>query len=174
MKNCGFSLIELVVIIAIMGTLLAIGHLNFSEMQKKENAKSDINKIIALLRGAQVNVQTQSRTGIIILGDNKLVANLYTTTALSTPPVISLSGAGTPAIPSKESFPVSSTEAPPLITETLNLKNKTQDYTTFYIDRRGLFYSIDPDTDEPTYNPITLNFSGLSIQIYGNQIIGGN
>lgn len=52
-KNHGFSLVELVIIVAIIGILLSITHLNFTEMHRKERTKADIVKVQTTIRSAQ-------------------------------------------------------------------------------------------------------------------------
>lgn len=174
MKNHGFSLVELVVIIAIIGILLAITHLNFNEMQRKENTKADMVKISTTIRSAQMACITQSRTGILVLGNRAFTANLYSTTALETPPIISLTGVGMPNMPVPTPNPTPTPgEAPALITNSENLSNNTQDFITFYIDRRGLPYSTDPDTNMPNYSHIALCFNGNAIVLNGNQHLFG-
>lgn len=174
MKNHGFSLLELVVIVAIVSILLAITHLNFNEMQRKENTKADLTKITTTIRTAQMACITQSRTGILVLGNNSFTASLYTTEALETPPIISLSGAGMPNMPTPTPNPIPVPgEVAPLITLTEHLSNPTQNFTTIYIDRKGWPYSIDPDTNQPSYNAIALCFNNNAIVIHGNQQMTG-
>lgn len=176
MKKNGFSLVELIVILAIVSILLGVSHLHFSEMTKKENIKADLAKIIGLIRETQITCQTQGRTAILVMGDNAVTSSMYLQEALSTPPVFSLTGVGMPNMPVPDPLPTTPGDpapAPPLITSTVNLKNQTQGYTTFYADRRGYLYSIDEDTNEPTHVPLALCFSGNAVVINGNQFTTG-
>lgn len=50
MNNRGFSLVELVVIVAVIGTLLTIATLNFSEMNKKSGMETQVKKLYADLQ----------------------------------------------------------------------------------------------------------------------------
>lgn len=176
MKKNGFSLVELIVILAIVSILLGITHLHFSDMSKKENIKADLTKITGIIRETQVICQTQGRTAILVMGDNAVTSSMYLQEALSTPPVISLAGVGMPNMPVPDSPPVAPgdpTPAPPLITSMVNLKTQTQNYTTFYVDRRGFVYSTDEVTKEPTYGSIALCFSGNALVIDGNSLVTG-
>lgn len=176
MKNNGFSLVELIVILAIVSILLGITHLHFSEMAQRENIKADLKKITGIIRETQVTCQTQGRTAILVMGDNAVTSSMYLQEALTSPPVVSLTGIGMPNMPVPDDLPIAPGDpvpAPPLITSTVNLKSQTQDYTTIYVDRRGLVYSIDEDTKEPTYDPIAVCFSGNAVVINGNQLTTG-
>ena len=53
MKRNGFSLIELVVVIAIMGTLIAIGALGYSSMTRKAGVEGQVKTMYADLMNAR-------------------------------------------------------------------------------------------------------------------------
>lgn len=176
MKRNGFSLVELIVILAIVSILLGITHLHFSEMSKKENIKADLTKIMGIIRETQVTCQTQGRTAILVMGDNAMTSSMYLQEALTSPPVVSLTGVGMPNMPVPDPLPTAPGDpvpAPPLITSTVSLKSQTQGYTTIYVDRRGFVYSTDEDTNEPTYAAIAVCFSGNAVVINGNQLTTG-
>lgn len=175
MKNHGFSLVELVVIVAIIGILLSITHLNFTEMHKKERTKADIAKVQTTIRSAQMACITQSRTGILVLGDGSFTASLYSTDSLAVPPVFSLSGSARPnmPVPNPTPGPTPANQTPPLVTVTEQLSNPTQGYKTIYVDRRGFVYFTDPDTNLAVYSPVALCFNGNAVVINGNQLTSG-
>lgn len=50
MNNRGFSLVELVVIVAVIGTLLTIATLNFSQMNRKSGMETQVKKLYADLQ----------------------------------------------------------------------------------------------------------------------------
>jgi len=170
MKNQGFSLIELLVVIAIAATLMAITHLNFSEMQKKENVKADLVKITTMIRDAQVTCQTQKRAAMIVIGNNTVNASMYFEESVSTPITASLAGVGMPnaPVPDPPIVPLGPNDAPLLITKSVNLSTATQDFTTIKVDRRGYVFSGDND-----YSPLAICFSGNAVTVNGNQIRTG-
>jgi len=170
MKNQGFTLIELVVVIAIAATLMTIAHLNFSEMQKKENIRADQVKIITMIRDAQHTCQTQKRAAMIVIGDNTITADMYLEESVSTPIVATLAGVGRPnaPLPDPPIVPLGPNDAKPLITKSIKLYSNTQGFTTIRVDRRGYVFSGDND-----YSPVAICFSGNAVTINGNQIQSG-
>lgn len=79
MKNHGFSLIELIVVIGIMGIIMSIAAINFSQWQIKNNIERQANEMymeIAEARQLALNTK-QART--IRFSANSLVFRRYTT-----------------------------------------------------------------------------------------------
>lgn len=61
MRASGFSLIELLVIIAVMGTLLAIGTLQFNQYTQKANIEGQVRTMYADLMKARSEALLQKR-----------------------------------------------------------------------------------------------------------------
>jgi prepilin-type N-terminal cleavage/methylation domain-containing protein len=83
MNQRGFSLVELIVILAIIGTLLAIATLNWNEMNTKSGMESQIKKMYADLMEVRLQaLYTKTPRSVVISNTQFMVyATADTTTA---------------------------------------------------------------------------------------------
>lgn len=72
MNRKGFSLVELVLIVAIIGTLLAIGTLNFSEMNKKSGMETQVKKLYADLQETRQQALYTKRPRSVVFSSGAL------------------------------------------------------------------------------------------------------
>lgn len=77
----GFSLIELLITMAVMGIVLGIATLNFREWQVKNNMEAQTREILVDLNEARTNAFTQKRPHSIVFQPNSYVMKSYTTAA---------------------------------------------------------------------------------------------
>lgn len=77
MNKTGFSLIELIVTMAIIGTLLAIVSLDFHSMQKKSQIESKTREIYNDLNEARLNSIYQKKIHRIVFQPNSYVMKRY-------------------------------------------------------------------------------------------------
>jgi len=77
MNRAGFSLLELVATLAIMGTLLAIVSLNFHSMQRKSQIESKTREIFNDLNEARLNSIYLKKSHRIVFQPNNYVMKRY-------------------------------------------------------------------------------------------------
>lgn len=75
----GFSLIELIITIAIMGIVMGIATLNFQAWQKKNNMEAQLRQIYVDLNEARTNAFTQKKSYRIIFQPSSYVMKSYST-----------------------------------------------------------------------------------------------
>ena len=68
MRQSGFSLVELIVIMAIMGILLGIGTLNFSQMSRKSAVESQVKTLHADLMAVRSEALFRKRERALTIG----------------------------------------------------------------------------------------------------------
>lgn len=77
MRPHGFTLVELVVVLALIGTILTIAALNFSQMSRKSQIEKQINEMyLEIVNVQRQAVQNRSRF-IITFNANSMAINRY-------------------------------------------------------------------------------------------------
>ena len=79
MSNKGFSLVELLIIIALMGILLAFATLNFNAWQRKYNIDGQVKEMVADFAEARMTAIHRKSNVMIALDTNQYVFRVYTT-----------------------------------------------------------------------------------------------
>ncbi|WP_136514244.1 type II secretion system protein [Geomonas edaphica] len=84
-KERGFTIVELVVVVAIMATLLTIGSLSFSTMQKKAKIEEQVRSIYSTLTDVRLQAMyTKSPRAVMVVGSS---LNIYATNDTTVAPV---------------------------------------------------------------------------------------
>ena len=78
MDNRGFSLIELLVVILIIGTLLVIAVPNYNEMIVKQNIEKQTKELYSNIVSARMTAMQTKRPAALFLGPNKYTYLVYT------------------------------------------------------------------------------------------------
>jgi type IV fimbrial biogenesis protein FimT len=85
----GFSLIELIIVIAIMGIVMSIATLNFQSWQAKNRVEAQTREILADLNEARTNAFTQKKQYGIVFQPNSYVIKSYSTASAAASPLTS-------------------------------------------------------------------------------------
>ncbi len=83
----GFSLIELIIVIAIMGIAMAIATLNFHSWQVKNRVEGQTREIFADLNEARTNSFTQKKQHGIVFQPNSYVIMSYSSASAAAAPL---------------------------------------------------------------------------------------
>lgn len=89
MAISGFTLIEVIIVIAIMGIVMSIATLNFRSWQVKNRVEGQTRELLADLNEARTNAYTQKKQYGIVFQPNSYVIKSYSTAALAASPLTS-------------------------------------------------------------------------------------
>jgi len=89
MRESGFSLIELIVAVAIIGTLITVATMNFSEMTRKAHIESQIKMMYADLMTirSQALLQKQERSAVVATTGGVTTFSIYSSGEITVAPV---------------------------------------------------------------------------------------
>lgn len=88
MNRQGFTLIELIVVMAIMATLLSIGALEFSKWSRKNSREAQVRELMADVTTAQINALQQKRRHRLEISSGSYAIRRYASAADTTGTVI--------------------------------------------------------------------------------------
>ena len=101
MKENGFTLVEIIIVIAIIAILLALATINFSALSRKHNMEAQVKQMYTDMLSAKVDAMHKRRQFTV---DTNVITNRYTITDVTTGtvvqktlkfPVTTSAGAGT-------------------------------------------------------------------------------
>jgi prepilin-type N-terminal cleavage/methylation domain-containing protein len=78
MKNRGFTLIEILVVITIMGIILMIAVPNYNETMTKSKIEKQTKELHSLIVSARLAAMQTKRPGAIFLGPQQCIHRVYT------------------------------------------------------------------------------------------------
>lgn len=131
MSNKGFSLIEMLVVIAIMGIVMSIATLNFNSWNKKVQIERQTRELFADLNQARIDSVHRKQRHSIVMNPNNYILKRYSS------PNESATAGGTP---------ISSKDLRYLIsTMTGTFTGSNGDYHVVF-DTRGFVEAINPPT----------------------------
>ena len=78
MDNRGLTLLEVIVVIAITGILMAIAIPNYHEMQTKAAIEKQTRELHSSIINARLTAMHTKQHGVLLLGPNKYIYRVYT------------------------------------------------------------------------------------------------
>jgi prepilin-type N-terminal cleavage/methylation domain-containing protein len=144
MNRSGFSLIELLTVIAVIGILLTIGTLNFNAYQRKAQIERQTTELYSMIMTARLGAMQQKRKTALVLGPKQITYKNYSSIYENV-----FSSGGKVVLNS-----LSSNEVKKLNGATLSTLNSSTDFLAF--DSRGL--KTDDTTTTLVVTPVL--FSG--------------
>lgn len=75
----GFTLVELVIVVAIIGIILTMVTLNFRQMNEKSSVESYTNEIYAILMKARNDASRTNVSGVVVFAANQVSSGASTT-----------------------------------------------------------------------------------------------
>jgi prepilin-type N-terminal cleavage/methylation domain-containing protein len=144
MKNRGFTLIEILVVITIMGIILMIAVPNYNETMTKSKIEKQTKELHSLIVSARLAAMQTKRPGAIFLGPQQCIHRVYTSVIYPTSTVFK--------VVDNTTFPFVMKRKATTGT-TLNDLDVTSDNITF--DTRGF-----TDIDKTTLVVTPLKYSG--------------
>ena len=78
MKSNGFTLVEIIVVIAIMAIVLSVATLNFKDMKGKADTEKQIRELQADITTARLNAMQNKQRSALMLGPKHYIYKTYT------------------------------------------------------------------------------------------------
>ena len=77
MKSEGFTLVEVMIVIAIMAIVLSITTLNFPTLLSKANTEKQAGEMLVLITNVRLNAMQKKQRSALILGPNQYIYKTY-------------------------------------------------------------------------------------------------
>jgi prepilin-type N-terminal cleavage/methylation domain-containing protein len=84
MEKRGFTLVEVLIVIALIGILLAIAVPRYNDSMTKSKIEKQTQELHSLIMSARLSAMQKKQAGAVFLGPNKAVYNRYTSLDYST------------------------------------------------------------------------------------------
>ena len=158
--SSGFSLIELIVTMAIMSIILGIATLNFRSWVVKNNKEAQIREIFVDLNEARTNAFTQKRPYWIVFQPNSYVMKSYTSATAPVPTNATAVTSGTTIKTKNLTYGLTNAGASivntPVIFDTTGI---TFNWFTIFVNP----YNTDPSKEPATANCIVISTARINM-----------